>query len=209
VENIGKLLIDLGHEVEESNPKCFDDLSFDPIRQAFLAIKNTHVACEIDRISQLVGRKIGPEDVEKDTWNAVEAAREVTGVEITNALYQQDQFARQMAGWWETGFDLLVTPTLPVLPFKFLDKKSKKDKLRRLELDPIYREGALGLATFTWPFNVSGQPAITLPLYWTEQGLPIGVQFGARFGREDILFKLAGQLEAARPWASRWPPLVS
>ena len=209
VEETGNLLTELGHEVEESSPKCFDDLRLDPIRNAFLAIKNTHVACEVDRVSQLIGRKIGPDDVERNTWRAVEASKEITGVELTNAFRQQNQFARQLAGWWETGFDILVTPTLPVLPFRFLNHDRNQYGLRELETHRIDKEKPLGLATFTWPFNVSGQPAITLPLFWTDQGFPIGVQFGARFGREDVLFQLAGQLEAALPWAKKWPKFVS
>jgi amidase len=205
VEETGRLLSDLGHEVEESNPTCLDDLTVDPIRNFMQAIKHSHVASELNRVGALIGRKLGPSDVEPNTWTAAEAAREVTGVEVTEAFHQQHHFSRKMAEWWEMGFDVLVTPTLATLPFRFRGKSREKGRLKELDVQRSDGEKALGLATFTWPFNVSGQPAITLPLYWTAEGFPVGVQFVARFGREDILFRLAGQLETARPWAGKWP----
>ena len=108
-----------------------------------------------------------------------------------------------MACWWEPdggGFDLLLTPTMATPPPLLGEIRGA---------DP---EGALVAATpsatFTVPFNVTGQPAMSVPLWWHE-GLPIGVQLVAAMGREDLLFRVAAQLEAARPWRDRHPPVFA
>ena len=106
-------------------------------------------------------------------------------------------FTRAFASWWESGYDILVTPvTGTVTP-----------KLGALGMDPAR------LKTFTqwWPFtaffNMAGQPAISLPLHWSTEDLPVGVQLGAPYAREDLLIRLAAQLEQARPWSARIPPV--
>jgi amidase len=105
-----------------------------------------------------------------------------------------------VAVWWED-HDVLVTPTMPVLPTRLGAFDSPPD-------NPL--EG-LALSTtvvlYTAPFNITGQPAISLPLHWSEGGLPVGVQLVAAYGREDQLFQVAAQLEAAAPWAGRTPPV--
>ncbi len=106
---------------------------------------------------------------------------------------------RRPAAWWAEGHDLLVTPTILAPPPKigaFVPDPSKP-------LDAFIRSG--GLLTFTIPFNVTGQPAISLPLHWNEAGLPIGVQLIAAFGREDLLLRVAAQLERAVEWSQRRP----
>ena len=116
------------------------------------------------------------------------------------------------AGWpagGPAGFDILVTPTLATLPFRFTEGGVEPGRLRRLDLsDAGGADKPLGLATFTGHYNLSGQPAISLPLHWSEEGLPVGVQLIAAYGREDLLFRLAGQLEEARPWSDRRPPIA-
>jgi amidase len=106
-----------------------------------------------------------------------------------------------MAAWWHGGFDLLLTPTsaAPPPPLGFVT--STPDEPFR----GFVRSGPYG--AYTSPFNLSGQPAISLPLHWTADGLPIGVQLGAAYGREDLLLQVAAQLEQAAPWKDRRPPL--
>ena len=104
-----------------------------------------------------------------------------------------------MTGWWAGGFDLLLTPTLPEPPpplGSFVPSAA----------DPITAGlRAARFAAFTCRFNLTGQPAISLPLGRSATGLPIGVQLAAAYGREDVLVRIASQLEAARPWADRRP----
>jgi amidase len=113
-----------------------------------------------------------------------------------------------MAEWWAPAdlggqaFDLLLTPTMAEPP------------VRLGEIDPDAEEPfealarATPFAVYTAPFNVTGQPAMSVPLYWqASTDLPIGIQLAAAYGREDLLFRVAAQLEAARPWHDRRPPV--
>jgi len=93
--------------------------------------------------------------------------------------------------WWASGYDLLVTPVLRQPPW------------------PLgQRGGAADAGVFPAPFSFTGQPAMSLPLHWTPAGLPAGVQLVAAYGREDVLLRVAAQLEAASPWADRWPAIA-
>jgi amidase len=108
-------------------------------------------------------------------------------------------FTRRLASWWAGGFDLLLTPTLPEPPPALGTFRPDPD-------NPIIAGLRAGqFACFTLPFNMSGQPGISLPLHWTAEGLPVGIQFVAPYGGEDVLLSLAGELEQARPWAQRRP----
>src|SRR5207244_1679204 len=115
------------------------------------------------------------------------------------AVESLQSHSRRIASWWEAGFDLLLTPTLAEPPPPLGEFSAKPG-------DPLrgFRR-ALPFVTFTSPFNISGQPAISLPLCWNGDGLPIGVQLAAAYEREDLLIRVATQLEEARPWAGRRP----
>ena len=108
-------------------------------------------------------------------------------------------FRRAVQPWWDDGWDLLLTPTLAEPP----------PPLGTFANDPEQPDGADARAgrfvPFTPPFNMSGQPAISLPLHWTADGLPVGVQLVAAYGREDVLIRVASQLEQAKPWAASHP----
>ena len=200
-------LADLGHEVEDDSPACLDTLVDRPMIETMHLIKYAHVAGELAGLGALVGRELGAGDVEPNTWSAAAAASGVSGVALMQALAEQHRYARRLAGWWAGGFDILVTPTLATLPFRFKEGGVEPGRLRKLDLAAAGGgDKPMGLATFTWHYNVTGQPAITLPLHRSGAGVPVGVQFIAAYGREDLLFRLAGQLEAACPWACRRPP---
>ena len=112
-----------------------------------------------------------------------------------------NRWRRRVLQWWSMGFDLLLTPTVWEPPATLQSMKAGEDRLSGLH-DKITRR-----IFFTRPFNLTGQPAISLPLHWTPEGLPVGVQLVAAFGREDLLIRVASQIEQARPWVRRRPPV--
>jgi amidase len=113
-------------------------------------------------------------------------------------MHGLQDFGRAVADWWETGFDLLLTPTLgePPVPLGTFDTPDEPilGFLRAAQFTP-----------FTPPFNVTGQPAISLPTATGTTGLPIGIQLVAAYGREDLLIRVAAQIEGAAPWVDRRP----
>jgi amidase len=106
-----------------------------------------------------------------------------------------------MQGWWASGWDLLLTPTLAEVPLELGTIRNVPEQ----PMSALIRSGQF--VPFTPPFNTSGQPAISLPLHWTPEGLPVGVQLVAAYGREDVLYRVASQLEQAAPWAHRTPDI--
>ncbi len=142
------------------------------------------------------------EDVEPLTWALADVARAATAGDFLAARHGLQASARAVAQWYDdAGIDLLLTPTLAEPPPPLGSFDSPPDN----PLHGLFRAAAL--VPFTPPFNVTGQPAISLPLYWNDDGLPIGVQLVARFGREDLLLRVAAQLEQLSPWAQRRPPV--
>jgi amidase len=132
-----------------------------------------------------------------------EGGRMVTGAQYLAALEDMNDYSRRVAGWWaDDGFDLLVTPTVAQPPPKL--------GLMAPLADPGEALALMGeMAQFTVPWDVTGQPAVSLPLHWTADGLPVGVQLIAAYGREDLLLRVASQLEQAAPWADRRPPVFA
>jgi amidase len=149
-------------------------------------------AAEADSWTKRLGRAFVAEDLEARTWAMIEAGRTVSGPEMLIMLERMQELSAEALSWWDT-FDLLVTPATAA-PASILG-----DYLH------AYESGK-GSA-FTRPFNVTGQPAITVPLGWPSDGLPRGVQLIAGYGREDLLIRVASALEAANPWAHRRPPV--
>jgi amidase len=121
------------------------------------------------------------------------------GVDYAGAIEDLQAWTRRVATWWED-HDVLVIPTSPEPPVRL-------GELAPTNTDPAVGGHMARLVTFCSPFDVTGQPAISLPLHWNDDGLPIGVQLVAAYGREDVLLRVAAQLEDARPWRDRRPPV--
>jgi amidase len=158
-------------------------------------------ADEVAALGRLAGTPVTSETVEPLTWSLARAGQRVSARRYLHALDEVRRGSRLVSAWWEQGNDLLLTPTMPAPP-------APLGALDPVDGDPrvaLARAGAL--ATFTAPFSVSGQPSISLPLHWNAEGLPVGVQLVAAYGREDVLLQVAAQLEAVQPWADRVPPV--
>src|SRR5262245_40694234 len=194
-----RLLESLGHRVEESYPAALDDPD---AGRAPVHVVTAWTARDLDDWSERTGRRIGPADVEPMIWGIAEMGRAVSAVEYIRAVEHMHAYTRRMAAWWAAdGFDLLLTPTMIELP-------PPLGSFDATPGDPLHGfSRSAAFVAFTLPFNVTGQPAISLPLHWSANGLPVGVQLVAAYGREDVLVRVAAQLEAARPWRDRRPPI--
>ncbi len=195
------LLAELGHRVVEARPEAWDDAEAQAaFTGQFIAAYGVWTALELDRLGVMAGRPVTEEDVEPGTWAVAEAGRGVSGTQYVAAIEHFHAMTRRLAAFWET-HDLLLTPTLPELPPPLGEFTATAAN----PLVGLFR--AAPLVSFVAPFNVTGQPAISLPLHWSAEGLPVGVQLVAAYGREDLLLSVASQLEEARPWSQRRPPV--
>jgi amidase len=202
-EDAARLLESLGHHVEVSHPAALDLPDWAP---HFMSLWSAGVALALDGWSTRTGERIGADDVEPLTWALAELARALPTPALLRSLDWLLRTTRRVAGWWEPpegsrGFDLLLTPTLAEPPVPLGTFESPPGN----PLAGFMR--AAGFTPFTPPFNVTGQPAISLPLSRTAEGLPIGVQLVAAYGREDLLLRVAAQLEANNPWENVRPPI--
>ena len=190
------LLQSLGHEVEEAMPPG----SAADLGAASWALVATGVAATLSRRARVLGRELREDDVEPVTWRAVRHAATLSAVMHSDALLTIHLQSRRMAEFHQR-YDIVMSPTLGQVPVE-LGPQSMSNP----DLD-AYTAALLRFTPFTNLFNMSGEPSMSVPLSWTEGGLPMGVMFSAGFGREDLLFRLAGQLEQARPWFDRVPVL--
>lgn len=190
------MLEGLGHTVEPAWPACLADTT---LPEKFMALWATQMAMTARQISATLRREVTAADMEPVNWALVEQARRLTAVDYAAAQAAGWAFRRVLQQWWADGWDLLLTPTLaePPLPLTEFENNPAEPTA------PMRRAGRF--AAFTPPFNMSGQPAISLPLHRNAEGLPIGVQLVAGYGREDVLIRVAAQLEEAHPWAGLHP----
>jgi Asp-tRNA(Asn)/Glu-tRNA(Gln) amidotransferase A subunit family amidase len=189
-----KLCADLGHVVEEANPEV-DGAAIVP---TFLTLTSANTV--VNLASHPSGRPPRPEDVERVTWLTAEKGKAVTGPDYVRATQTAHRLGRQMAAFHRT-YDVLLTPGLATLPVElgWID----------MMLDDFdeYWKRVFTFSPFTVWFNLTGQPAMMLPI-GRAGDLPVAVQLVGRYGDEATLFRLASQLEAARPWFDRRPPLT-
>ncbi|RON36927.1 amidase [Pseudomonas frederiksbergensis] len=189
----------LGHRVERVTAPL--GTSWDSFVQA-----NAHIWCAtlvrwIDGLAAATSRPIDLSTLEPATLACYAYGLQARAVEFAGALEVRNLIARSVAGWFDD-FDVLLTPTLPRLPHA-LDTYSRGAQT----MDGLqWTARVFEHSPFTPVFNVAGTPAMSLPLVMSrQQGLPIGLQFAARFGAEEVLLRLAGQLEQALPWHERKP----
>ncbi|HXQ91207.1 MAG TPA: amidase [Acidimicrobiales bacterium] len=200
-EEAAAVLGSLGHAVEPAHLAALDAPEF---VDAFVLVWSAGIGYDVDHFwSGQLGRAIRQDEVEPLTWALVETARAASASEFLDAREKLQAISRRVAEWYEGGFDLLLTPTLAEPPPLLGEFDSPPDN----PLHGLLRAAAL--VPFTPPFNVSGQPALSLPLHWNGDGLPIGVQLVAPYGREDVLLRVAAQLEEAVPWGDRRPPVCA
>jgi amidase len=192
-----QLLESLGHTVEETFPPALLDPA---LVGHFTTLWATTLVYNLRYWERKVGREITPADVEPLTWSLGELGRSITAPDYVDAQHAVLELGRQVEGWHASGYDLLLTPTLGEPPVE-LGTFSTPD-------EPLL--GFMRAATFV-PYtplaNMTGQPAISLPMHWNADNLPIGVQLTGAYGREDVLLRVAAQLEQARPWVDRVPPV--
>jgi amidase len=201
VESAGRLLESLGHSVEVAHPAALDDEGY---IERFMIRWAAGVAIGLDFWGLRTGKPVAKDDVEPLTWALAELGRSHSAAELMGAVGYGQIIARAILGWWQE-YDVLLTPTMALPPAELGTIGSGRD-----DEDPMAAmERAVPYAIFTAGFNATGQPAISLPLHWSEEGLPIGVQLVGDMGREDLLLRVAAQLEEAAPWAERRPPVFA
>jgi amidase len=196
VHHTAQLCSDLGHHVEEAAP-AFDAARFN---DAFMALWAAGCAWTVKGISLLTNQPPNPAQYEPLTWAMYEQGEKLTAADYLLAVQALQLIGRQIAAFYAS-YDLWLTPVVaePPLPLGQFDP---------LPNNPRHGiERAIAFVPFTPIANATGQPAMSLPLHWTESGLPVGVHFMGRFGDEATLLQLAAQLEAAQPWAQRTPPI--
>jgi amidase len=196
IDRAAKLCAELGHEVVERELVLPEDLFV----QAFTLLWTAGAAATVDGMAMMTGNAATLENIEPFSLAIAEAGRQHTASSYLIAQSMLQRIARAVASF-RKNFDVYMTPTLaqPPLPLGSFDARADDP------LAPLMR--AAEFVPFTPLQNLTGEPAISLPLYWNEAGLPLGVQFVGRYGDEATLFRLAAELERAAPWADRMPAL--
>jgi len=196
VEDAAHLAESLGHAVEERTLPINQMLLY----MALSPVASANMAAAVAEIAERLGRELREDELEPLTWSIVRSGQGVGGVQALRGMRWLARLVREVAAFFED-VDVYLTPAMATPP------------PRIGHIDPLGPDPALlhqrqaESFPFTAPFNMTGQPAMSVPLAWSSDGLPIGMQFAARYGDEATLFRLAAQLEQARPWRQRRPPI--
>jgi amidase len=200
VLSAASVLESLGHQVEERTPVPLHEP--DAIASNLLAMFSATVDATLRGFGGLIGGQVTSQDVEPVTWYYGERGRRMLAADYIEAVTWMHSFTRRMAAEF-VEYDLLLLPTMPERPpllgefaFRPDDPEWALDRLTRFN-------------RFTCPFNLTGQPAISLPLARFEDGLPLGIQFVARYAEDELLLRVAYQMEEAMAWADRHPKVGS
>jgi amidase len=215
LEEAMQLCASLGHDVTEAVPP-FDR---DAMRLDYLTLTATGAAHAVEQTRALSGREPKPEQFEPETWFLSQVGRSISALTLERARDRIFRTTREIAGFFE-GYDIFACSTLAYPPVRVGElalNRLQRTALAAMRVAATPRVLELALAQMsqdalestpnTMLFNMTGQPAMSVPLYWNAAGLPIGTQFVGRFGAEATLLRLAAQLEMAKPWKDRIPPL--
>ena len=216
VDATARVLGDLGHDVEILDRQPFDDMA---LARDFLLTWFVYLAWEMDDAKRRSG--CSESDFEVDTRVMAALGRAHSGVEYVDAVMRRHDHVRKLSAYFDK-HDLLMTPTLAEPPPRIgafdtprparmaaaaLLRTRTAGLLRHAPLVDNMIQDNLSWVPYTQLANLTGRPALSLPLHWTPQGIPMGVQFTAQLGGEAMLLRLAGQLEQAMPWGLRWADL--
>jgi amidase len=194
-DDTARLLESLGHTVEETFPTALVDPA---LVGHFTTLRASTLVYNLRYWEKKVGREITDDDVEPLTWTLAEMGKSIAAPDFIEAQHAALELGRAVEEWYASGYDLLLTPTLGEPPVE-LGTFTTPD-------EPLL--GFIRAATFV-PFtplaNMTGEPAISLPMHWNADNLPIGAQLMSAYGREDLLLRVASQLEQAQPWIDRIP----
>jgi len=192
-----RLCESLGHHIEEARPQI-DEAAW---LKSTLVIVTASLTFTLETRAAALGRALKSDDVERITWERVELGKTFSAADYARAIHTVHRTGRAVARFLER-YDVLITPTMakPPHPLGVLSLSSPDSA--------AFMAGRSASVGFTSLFNSSGHPAMSVPLAMSRSGLPLGVQFVARFGDEATLFRLASQLEAAQPWKDRRPRLT-
>jgi len=212
VEQAGALLRSEGHTVEEVEPP------YEPkdLTEAFITVVASEVTADLRILGQFLGRPVRPSDVEPETFALGLLGQSFTGGDYAFAKRRWNEVCRRTGAFHER-YDLLLTPTLPRPPFPIGTLQSTvAERAATSVVNTLRFRSAMKMtvdqiaqkiyAFLCWtPFaNMTGQPSMSVPMLWTDDNLPIGVMLTGRVGEDGLMFRVAGQMERAQPWAGRF-----